>query len=301
MRSLDWDDVRYFLAVQRAGTLTRAGAALQLNPTTVGRRLNQFEEVLSARLFDRTPEGFVLTEAGSRLLPTAERIEREFLALERDVAGEDQSLSGVVHLTATEMLATRFIVPHLTKFHADYPDLELQLSCTNRTVNLARREADVSLRLSRPREENLVIRRLARIEMGLYGARGYLERVGEPADPERSLAGMQLILFADTRAFGLENAWFAPRLEGACVVMRSDSVSSIYSATVNGAGLALLPRSVADRDTRLTRLRTASAPEPREIWQSVHRDLQHSARVRAVLKFLEEIVLEPGLERARAS
>ncbi|MBW2213557.1 MAG: LysR family transcriptional regulator, partial [Deltaproteobacteria bacterium] len=112
----DWDDVRYFLTLQRHATLAAAGAALTLDPTTVGRRLVKLEDELGARLFDRTPNGYVLTDAGHRLLPRAERIEREALGVERDVAGEDKKLEGVVRLTATEMLTTRFIAPQLRRF-----------------------------------------------------------------------------------------------------------------------------------------------------------------------------------------
>jgi DNA-binding transcriptional LysR family regulator len=145
----NWDDVRYFLTLQRVGTLAAAGTALTLDPTTVGRRLVKLEEELGARLFDRTPNGYVLTEAGHRLLPRAERIEREALGVERDVAGEDQKLEGVVRLTATEMLTTRFIAPQLRRFRERYPEIQLELQCTNLDVNLARREADIALRLAR--------------------------------------------------------------------------------------------------------------------------------------------------------
>jgi DNA-binding transcriptional LysR family regulator len=292
--SLDWNDLRDFLAVHRTGNLARAAALRGINATTVSRRLVALESQVGARLFDRTPDGYTMTPAGRDLLPHAERMEREALALERALFGRDQKLSGTVKVTATEMLATRFIAPHLRDFHARYPEISLDLVCTNRSVSLSRREADVALRLSRPDEEGVVARKLSRIELSLYASHTYFERYGVPSDPENSLAGHGVLLFADARPFAAENNWFAQRLEGAQILVRSDSVSSIYAAVVAGLGIALLPRAVADHEPSLRRLVTSSAPEPRIIWQSVHEDLSKSPRVRAVTGYLTEVLGEPS-------
>ena len=286
----DWDDVRYFLTLQRHATLAAAGAALTLDPTTVGRRLLKLEEELGARLFDRTPNGYVLTEAGHRLLPRAERIEREALGVERDVAGEDQKLEGVVRLTATEMLTTRFIAPQLRRFRERYPEIQLELQCTNLDVNLARREADIALRLARPTQEDLIIKRLSFIHLGLYASIEYVDRFGLPNE---SLAGHQMILFANTRPFRRENEWAEARMDSARVALRSDSVSATYSATVAGTGIGLLPCLVADHDRHLVRIPLPGAPEPRQVWQAVHKDLRDSARIRAVLEFLGKALTPP--------
>jgi DNA-binding transcriptional LysR family regulator len=280
----DWNDLRYFLAVLRGGTLAAAGAALGINATTVGRRLTSLEEEIGARLFDRTPDGYVPSHAGRDLAPFAERMEREALAMEREIAGADQRLAGVVRLATTEMLATRFLAPHLPRFHEQHPAIRLEVSGQARSVLLARGDADVSLRLSRPRENDVVVRCLARIHLALYASRAYVAAHGT------SLDGGGVILFAESRAFELENAWLAPRVAGARVVLRSDSVSTIFAACVAGAGIALLPRTVAEREPDLVHLDGDSEPEPREIWQGVHRDVARSARVQAVTRFLAEVV-----------
>jgi DNA-binding transcriptional LysR family regulator len=287
---LDWDDLRYFLAVHRSATLARAASALGINATTVGRRLAALEERLEARLFDRTPDGYALTPAGRDLLARAHTIEAETFAIERELVGADRRPTGVVRVTATETLATRFVMPHLPVFRARYPEITLALECTNRRVSLARREADVALRLARPREDNVVPRRLTAIDLGLYAAARYLDQRGTPRDPETTLEGHDVILFADSRAFALENGWFQPRIARARIAMRSDSVSSIYAATLAGVGLALLPAVVADRDAALRRVPTATSPAPREIWQAVHADMQKNGRVRVVLDFLAEVL-----------
>jgi DNA-binding transcriptional LysR family regulator len=290
MTMVDWDDLRYFLAIHRTGNLARAGGVLGVNATTVSRRLAALEEQMDALLFDRTPDGYLLTPPGRDLVPRAERIEAETIALERTIAGAAQRAAGTVRVTATEMLATRFVAPHLPRFRSAWPDITLELECTNRAVSLTRREADIALRLARPREESIVTRRLAPIHLALYASPSYLERRGMPPNPEASLAGHDLLLFADSRLFKVENGWFVPRMEGASIALRSDSVSSLYTATLSGLGIALLPRAVADEDTDLARIETRTAPEPRVVWQAVHEDLQKSARIRAVLDFLAEII-----------
>lgn len=287
---LDWDDLRYFLAVHRTGTLASAALGLRINATTVGRRLSALEEQFQTRLFDRTPDGYVLTPAGLELLPRAERMESEALALEREVSGADQRAAGIVRVSVTEMLATRFIVSQLPHFNEQYPDIILDLNCTTRSVNLGRREADIALRLARPHEDNVVTRRLASIPLSLYASRGYLARYGLPENAERSLRGHRAISFASSRAFSLENSWLEARLDGGRIVLRSDSVSSIYSAAVAGLGIALLPRAVADTEPELTHVPTETAPEPRIVWQAVHVDLQKSAKIRAVLDFFSSII-----------
>ena len=287
---LDWDDLRYFLAVQRARTLAGASAKLGINATTVGRRLTALEDQVGARLFDRTPNGYTLTAAGRDLVERAERMENEALAAERSVVGADQRKGGIVRVTVTEMLATRFVAPQLARFHDAMPDITLELNCTNRSVHLGRREADIALRLSRPHEDNVVTRQLAKIPLRLYAARSYIEKWGAPEEPERSLRGHRVLMFADHRAFRIENQWLDQRRDEARVVLRSDSVSSLYSATCAGVGISLLPQRVADNERSLVKLETESEPEPRVIWQTVHVDLQKSARIRAVLEFLQSIL-----------
>ncbi len=290
---MNWDDLRYFLAVHRAGTLARAANELSINATTVGRRLTALETELETKLFDRTPEGFALTPSGHTLLPRAERMEAEAHAVERDVVGADSRLEGSVRLTATEMLATRFVAPHLPRFHAEHPAISLELHCTNEVVSLARREADIALRLARPREDNVITKQLADIPLALYASHGYVKRHGLPEDPEHSLAGHRALMFAASRHFRYENDWYEPRAADATIVMRADSVTLIYASAVSGLGIALLPRAVAELDERLVRIDTESAPKPRVVWQTMHRDMRSTARIRAVTTFIESILNQP--------
>lgn len=282
----NWDDYRFFLAIARHGALARAGEALMVNPTTVGRRLSALEEALGTRLFDRTPDGYLLTETGRDLVPSAERIEAEMMVLERGLAGADQRIEGVVRVSSTELIATRFIAPRLHKFHADHPGLSLEIECTNRMVSLARREADIAVRLARPTEDNLVIKKLTEAKLELFVGTRYAESRGVPTS---DLGGHDVLMFSDGPEFRLENDWLRPRLEGANVVLRADSLSTLYAATVANAGVGLLPRAVASRDPRLVHAPTDTAPPARVVWQAVHRDLRNSARIKKVMAFLSEV------------
>jgi DNA-binding transcriptional LysR family regulator len=252
--------------------------------------LAALEDEVGARLYDRTPEGWLLTQAGRDLLPYAERMEREVLAVERRVAGADRRVSGVVRLATTETIATRFLGPFLPRFHDLHPALTLELLCAVRRVELGRREADIVLRLTRPREPDVVVRKLVMIDLALYASRGYVAQHGRPSDPDESLGGHRIVQFADTPPFAVENAWFAPRLAGATTVLRSDSVNAIYAAALSGAGIALLPRRIADFESELVHLGNRTAPEARIVWQGVHKDLARNARIRAVTDFITEVV-----------
>ncbi|MBK8937050.1 MAG: LysR family transcriptional regulator [Polyangiaceae bacterium] len=287
---LEWDDLRYALALHRTGTFSGAGAHLKVDPTTVGRRIGVLEAQVGARLFDRTQTGCTATEAGGALIARAERMESEALALERELTGADERLSGNVRVATTEFIAARFLAPHLPRFAARYPNLTLFLASTQATVDLARREADVAIRLTRPREPDVVARRFCPVELALFASRSYVSERGRPRLTASDLRRHDAIGFATSRAFASENGWLEERLAGARFVMRADSVASVYSACVAGAGLALLPRLVADRDAALVHIAGAEGLEPRSLWQAVHPDVLKAPRIRAVLEFLREIL-----------
>ena len=282
---LDWDDVRHLLAVKRTGTLAAAARTLKTNATTVGRRITQLEERLGVKLFDRTSHGWTPTEACLRLHPHAERMEQEALALARVSAADDPRLAGTVHVTTTEAIAARYLMPHLPALREPHPGIELVLSSSERRLDLGRREADVALRLSRPVEPDLVARKVLRIDLALYASVDYLERRGRPA-PGSSFEGHDLVAFMEGRATRPENDWLATSCPEGRVVLRSNGVSTVVEAIREGLGIGLAPTVVGDRDPSLVRLETPDPPAPREVWLAYHRDIEPSPRVRAVIDFL---------------
>src|SRR6266404_3324622 len=172
VHALNSQDLPLVLALARTRTLARAAERLDVDASTIFRRLNDLERRLRVRLFDRSTHGYALTAAGQRAAATAERIETELHALDREIAGREQQLMGSVRITASETLSYAVLPPLLAKFHAVHPCIQLTLAIDNRVLDLTRREADVALRTRRPSEGSLFGRRLARIAWAFYGAKG---------------------------------------------------------------------------------------------------------------------------------
>lgn len=294
VNALDWDDVRYLLAIQRQGSLERAARTLRTNATTVGRRLAQLERKLGAKLFDRTTRGLVMTDTGKRSMAHAEQMEQAAFALARVAATDDQRHEGVVHITTTEAIATRFLMPHLPQLRARHPGIDLVLTCAERRLDLSKREADIALRLTRPDEPDIVAKRLFRVELSLYAAAAYLAKRGRPSEPD-DWRDHDLLAFAEGRASRPENDWLSRNCPRGRVVFRSSSVAALYDAAQIGLGVGLLPALVAERDPALLRLATPEPPQPRHVWLAYHRDLAPSPRARAVIDFLIESLAAPGV------
>lgn len=286
MAMFDWDDARYFLAVRRTGSLSAAGRQLKVEQSTVGRRITALEGALGVRLFDRTPDGFILTPAGETLLPRFERIEEEVYAVEREAGGREARLSGTVRLTVPENLGSFFITPPLASFRSRYPDISLELVADNRTLSLSKREADVALRLSRPTQPLLITRRLAEVGTALYASEKYLSSRGRPRPPD--FTGHDFIGFDEAFQPAEETRWLAQHAKGVHTPFKSNSVRTMLSASLAGMGLALLPCYVAEGFASLVRVLPPSKVVMRELWLVLHRDLRHSARIRALTDFLTE-------------
>jgi DNA-binding transcriptional LysR family regulator len=176
---LDWDDLRFFLALARHGTLSSAAKVLHVSQSTVGRRLNSLEATLAVRLLNRTPEGYVPTLAGEEVRRKAESLEAEALALERDVTGRDTRLRGLVRVTCAETIAAHLLAPSFASLHAQHPDIMIELIPNPRELSLAMREADISVRMRQPEQHDLVVRRIGGIAFGLYATAGYIRERGE--------------------------------------------------------------------------------------------------------------------------
>lgn len=191
---MNWDDVRIFLAIQRAGTLRGAAQELAIDQTTVSRRLTGLERALGSRLFLRTTGGLALTDIGQNVLHMAEDMERMAVSFERRGEGADARVAGEVRLTTTDALAMDFVVPAIENLRASHPELRVILSTTTRLLDLARREADIAVRTLRPEQPDLIVRQLGCWEVGLYATRGYLAKHGEP-EPGQGLANHDIALY----------------------------------------------------------------------------------------------------------
>jgi DNA-binding transcriptional LysR family regulator len=282
-----WEDLKVLLAVARQHSHAGAARVLRVDASTVGRRIASLERDLGSRLFDRLPEGLAPTTAGATLLLRAERIETEVLAAERELEGSDERLSGSVRLTASDGVLNYVLMPGLVEFSRAHPGLDLVVRAESRVLDLSRREADVALRLSRPKESTLVARRLGTLRFGLYAGRSYLARVTAPRSLA-SLAGHTFIGF-DT---DLEDVptfrWLKKQVPGLRLGLRANTTVTQVRACVAGHGIALLPRFVSPSEPGLVELLPRLAGPTREAWAVTHRDLRRSPRVSLLIDWLTQ-------------
>ena len=284
-----WDDLRVFLAIHRFGSQQRAARSLGIDPTTVGRRLTSLEGNLGARLFLRTPERLQLTAAGLRLLPHAERIEGAALEAERELLAADTRLEGSLRVTATDGLVHYVLLPALAEFRREHPLLTIDLRADVRLLDLSRREADVAVRLVKPKEPALIARRLGELRLGLFASQAYLERRGSP----RSLSALSAHDFIGFDA-GLDDLpqtkWLRRAVPEPRYVIRATTTTAQVVACAEGHGVALLPTFVASREPRLEHLLPRSVVPSRELWGVIHSDLRSNVRTVAFVAWLTRIL-----------
>jgi DNA-binding transcriptional LysR family regulator len=278
----DWNDARFFLAVARARTLSGAGRTLKVQQSTVGRRLAALEEALQARLFERTPEGYLLTPAGEAMLAHAERIEDEVLSAERSLLGREARVAGVVRVTAPQAFGNLFVTPLLARLHEEQPEIIVELVADNANLSLTKREADVALRLGRPQQSLLFIRRLGEVANGLYAARSYLAGHGQPRGDD--LTGHDIVDYDETYQQRQAVSWFRQRARGGRCTVRLNGSHAIAAAIAAGLGVGPLPCWLGDSTPGVERV-LPGQEYMQDLWLVLHRDLRHVARVRAVADF----------------
>jgi DNA-binding transcriptional LysR family regulator len=280
----DWDDLRQVLAIARCGGLAGAAAALGVDHSTMFRRLNALERRLGAKLFERRSSGYRPTEAGLRVVGAAERIEAEALALDRDLTGRDARLEGRLRVTSSETLAFGMLTREIARFRTLHPGIVVELAIDNRPLDLARREADVALRATRPQEADLFGRKLAEMDWAVYGRRQSRTRLASLAE----LAGSPVIGWGSSAAPVRAAEWIAEMVPESAIVYRSNSLINQLVAAKAGLGLAVLPCYLADPEPALRRLMPPIPDLARELWIVTHRDLKETARVRTFMEVVGE-------------
>ena len=281
MHKLDWDDLRYVLAVAEAGSLAGAARALGVNHTTVLRRLGGFEQVLGLRLFERLPTGYALTVSGEELAASARTIDSTVTALERRLAGRDLRLEGSLRLTTTDTLMASVLPPVLASFRALQPGIELELAVANAMANLTRRDADIAIRPAASPPETLVGRRISGIAFAIYGP-----SAGPGGDAD--LAAATWVVPDDSLAGTSVARWLRAARPDVRVAARADLFVAMREAARAGLGIAVLPCYLGDLSPDLRRLRPPVADLATELWVLTHPDLRRTARVRAFTEHAAE-------------
>lgn len=288
--SIDWDDLRVFLAVHRAGTLRGAARDLGVNHATVTRRLALLEQGLEARLFDRRPEGLVASQAGEDLVVAAERVETELTAVQRRVGGRDDSPRGLVRLSVPPAMLRSFLARELVAFAQAHPGIELDVDASHSFSDLARREADVAIRMADEVTEDVVGLRVIRYRKAIYAAPGYLAAAGDGRVPDPAVHCW--IGWGD----GLPSPSWTRDTPFPELPVRHRLFSNLLQleAAREGLGLALLPCFLGDAEPGIVRVPGTATLDGKSIWLLYHRDLRRTARVRTLIDHLA-----PAIRRHR--
>ena len=285
---MDWDNLRIFLAVARAGQFVAAGRQLKIDHATVGRRITALERSLNARLLERRTTGVALTAAGQRLLAAAERIETDMLQTQAALADTDVELSGTVRVGAPDGLSTYYLARCCAAFAERHPAIKIQLVPSPQVVPLSKREVDIAIVLEKPEAGRFVTRKLTDYTLGIFGARDYLAGHPAPAAVD-DLRRHRLIGFVEEYAYSAALNYVRELYGGAPTAFECASAIGQLEAVRAGLGLGVVHRFIAERHADLV----AVLPErqaTRAYWIVEHEDLRGLGRVRAVHDFIVDSI-----------
>lgn len=277
---MDWEDIKTLRAVVRHKTVRAAGDALGVHHTTVGRRIEALESSLGTNLFNRTPDGLMLTSAGERLFGVAETFGEALIDVERHIAGQDDELTGPLTVTMPEPLLNELFMPALNQFVTDHPTIELRFDTSLTIRDVARREADFAVRLDNNPPDTLVGKRLFAYTEAAYATPEYLARdpatyrwLGWGHATQGAPEWVSSSEFPDTPVWGV-----------------FPTIPTQQAAARRGLGLAILPCLFGDADPALQRAGTRAPVKSRDIWLLTHNDLRRTARVQAFMRFAEDLL-----------
>ena len=275
---MNWDDLRFFLALARQRTVSAAGRELDVKHTTVSRRIKALEQRLGTRLFDHLSDGYALTPAGENLFHNALNMEEQAQAVDRQVFGLDSQLQGDLVLTASHDVFSRLIIPQLDGFRSAYPGIDLQLLSSSGLADLGARQADIALRLTPKPPDYLIGKMVMPLGIGIYASRRYLEQNPEP---------QHLVLWNDESEIP---EWAQANFPSAQVAIRANDVTTLLACIKHEMGVTMLPCYIGETHPALCRLDLPLAPSIWGVWILSHVDLRATARVRVCREFLADII-----------
>lgn len=278
---MNWDDLRIFLAVARSGSIAVGAKQLGLQHSTVSRRMRKFERSMGVRLFDKLPSGYVLTSTGEHLLQTVSRMEREVLEVDADLVGRDLQPSGALRVTAVDNMAITVLMPMFTAFARRYPEVTLHVMMSNRDVSLARREADVAIRLTNTPPDTLIGKRIVTVASAIYASPEYLERLRrEGVEPQ--WLGVECCAFHKT--------WTKQACGDRPLLFFVDDTLLTQAVLREGMGISILPCFLGDTDSTLARYAGPRSEWDLGLWLLFDPDMKRTARVLAFRDHMVEAI-----------
>lgn len=289
MQHLNWDNLRFVLMVANKGSIAAAARELEVNRTTVLRRINQFQDDLKCRIFERSDTGYVLTPEAEKMIAAARDVESTLFNMQRQLAGRELKLEGELRVTTTDSFMLALLAPHLASFRQRHPHIVVDVLVTNSVLDLNRRDADVAIRPTRVPEANLVGRRLRDVEFDVFARPDFIAANGGSA-----LAQNRWIGFVDSLSATPVGAWFDATIDTEQICLRCDSFVAVRSAAEAGIGIALLPRFLGEASADLVRLDVDTAELTTGLWILAHPDLFRAARVHAFIQHFSEALGQPA-------
>lgn len=290
---MDWNDLRAFLGVTRTGSLTQASAELRVSQSTVSRRITDLEASLNLHLFTRHQTGYFLTDEGREILRLAMHVEESVAALGRAAAGFDKNPAGVVRLATSENLATDLVIPALPTFYERYPGIKLEIITGIAMTDLGRHEADMALRVVRPTQGNLTVRRVGVMTYSVYASADYLRRHRALGDDP--FKGRAFVTWDEKHSHLPAAVWLAKTVPDAAIALVTSGLPAQVAAVRAGLGLAVLPDFLASSDD-LVRVVPSDQLFRNEVWLVTHAELSGTARIRAVGDFLADQIVKANPE-----
>ena len=285
MKKFDWEDIKFLGAIATNKTVRAAARQLKVHHSTVSRRIESLEHAADCRLVFRTPEGYVLTEAGELLANSAGAMELEVSRVQRLISGGDQEMAGQIVISMAEPLAIHAFAPRLPEFRQKYPNLEVAISSSNNMVDLSRQKADVAIRMTNQPEESLFGKRLFPYYNAVYASQEYIKKVDLLSTPENA------VWIGWRRSFDRHPEWVKSTEFNTTPVWGSFPDIAMQTELARaGLGLAYLPCFIGDRDKQLVRV-SQQPPQPgRDIWILTHVDLRRARRIKAFMAFAEKVL-----------
>ncbi len=285
MNDVNWDGFRYFMAAAEAGSLSAAAKQLNSNQPTVGRHIDALESSLEIKLFQRSVKGLSLTQEGQYIFEQSQHIQNSVLKIQRTALSDKEKVSGTVRLSMPEGLGLEVFTPALNNFYQQYPHIKLILNVSSSTANLTQGEADIAVRLFRPEEANLVVKKLGEMRMGIFASTQYRHNYGLPEN-KKDLFQHRVVTYGERLSMLPENQWMLKHSDKSLCVLSSDSTIARLKATISGAGISVLPEIFKQTNSELLPVLKSILLPAHNIWLVYHKDLRHTGRVRAVVDFI---------------
>jgi DNA-binding transcriptional LysR family regulator len=289
----DWDHLRVFVGVAAHGSLSAAGRSMGISQPTVGRHIQALEDSLGVRLFQRTVRGLDLTDTGRDLLEHAREMAAASDRLALAAAGREAAVSGTVRVTASAFVATLTLPEIIADLRLAHPEIEIELVASDATENLLQREADIAVRMYRPRQVDVITRKVSELSLGVYAANSYLARRGTPREPNDLLAHDIVGYDRDEnilRGFAAAGV----DVDRHFFVARCDDQVAYWHLVVAGVGIGFSQVRVGDAEPLVSRVLPEFAIAPLPVWLTAHEGLRTNPRVRRVFDFLAERLARPG-------